>query len=192
MAANYLKGLLFHVDSYEPLQTKVDSSFISLVTDEEAIELTLNMFKLLQSAQEYSNEVEEAERRMDLWSPLGYSTAFCKGEYRRAKIDRENNQRLLDKTKDRVLKQFSKIKERQATLKEGAFDGWLVHHKYKCLNGEGSASVFGEYVFLCDKEFNEKLAYPKDYYDAFSKILIAISKSDDISEMEENLQDEIF
>ena len=142
MAANYLKGVLYHFDSYEPLQTKVDSSFVALSTDREAIELTLDMLKLFQSAQEYADKIESAESSMEIWSPSGYSSAYSKGEYRRAKEERDNNQRLLDKTKDRIQNQFSKIKSRQsyleaeALLKIGDFNGWKVYHKFKALMGQ--------------------------------------------------------
>ncbi len=198
MAADYLKGVLYHFDSYEPLQTIVDSSFVALSTDEQAIKMTLDMIKLFNSAQEYANEVERAESFMEMWSPTGYDTAFSKGEYRRAKEERDNNQELLDKTKDRIQKQFSKIKSRQsyleleAVLKIGDFDGWKVCHKFKSLNGAGTVDLFGEYVFFCDKDFNEKAVYPKEDYDAIAKIMVAISSSDDISDMIDKIQDEIY
>ena len=198
MVANYLKGVLYHFDSYEPLQTKVDSLFVSLETDEEAIKLTLNMLKLFQSAQEYADKIEMAESSMEIWSPSGYSYAFSKGEYRRAKEERDSNQELLDKTKDRINKQFSKIKSRQsyleaeATLKMGDFDGWKVYHKFKSLNGAGTVDLLGEYVFFCDEDFNEKSAYSKEDYDAIAKIMTIISSSDDVSEMIEKVQDEIY
>ena len=198
MAANYLKGVLYHFDSYEPLQTKVDSSFVALSTDREAIELTLDMLKLFQSAQEYADKIESAESSMEIWSPSGYSSAYSKREYRRAKEERDNNQRLLDKTKDRIQNQFSKIKSRQsyleaeALLKIGDFNGWKVYHKFKSLNGAGTLDLFGEYVFFCDEDFNEKSAYPKEDYEAISKVMIAISSSNDISDMIEKVQEEIY
>lgn len=198
MAANYLKGVLYHFDSYEPLQTKVDSSFVALSTDREAIELTLDMLKLFQSAQEYADKIESAESSMEIWSPSGYSSAYSNGEYRRAKEERDNNQRLLDKTKDRIQNQFSKIKSRQsyleaeALLKIGDFNGWKVYHKFKSLNGAGTLDLFGEYVFFCDEDFNEKSAYPKEDYEAISKVMIAISSSNDISDMIEKVQEEIY
>ncbi len=198
MAANYLKGVLYHFDSYEPLQTKVDSSFVALSTDREAIELTLDMLKLFQSAQEYADKIESAESSMEIWSPSGYSSAYSKGEYRRAKEERDNNQRLLDKTKYRIQNQFSKIKSRQsyleaeALLKIGDFNGWKVYHKFKSLNGAGTLDLFGEYVFFCDEDFNEKSAYPKEDYEAISKVMIAISSSNDISDMIEKVQEEIY
>lgn len=198
MAANYLKGVLYHFDSYEPLQTKVDSSFVALSTDKEAIELTLDMLKLFQSANEYVEAIEMAERSMKLWSPNGYSSEYDKGEYRKAKEERDNNQRHLDKTKDRIQNQFSKIKSRQSYLEAEAlskirdFNGWKVYHKFKSLNGAGTLDLFGEYVFFCDEDFNEGSAYPKEDYDAVVKVITAISSSDDIAEMIEAVQEEIY
>lgn len=198
MAANYLKGVLYHFDSYEPLQIKVDSSFVALSTDEEAIKLTLDMLKLFQSAQEYADKIESAESSMEIWFPSVYSSAFSKGEYCRAKEERDNNQELLDKTSDRIQKQFAKIKSRQsyleaeAILKMGDFNGWKVYHKFKSLNGAGTVDLFGEYVFFCDEDFSEKSAYSKEDYDAIAKIMTIISSSDDVSEMIEKVQDEIY
>ncbi|MEZ3590790.1 MAG: hypothetical protein K1V84_07120 [Muribaculaceae bacterium] len=198
MAANYLKGVLYHFDSYEPLQTKVDSSFVALSTDKEAIELTLDMLKLFNSAQEYADKVERAESSMDIWFPGGYSSAYSKGEYRRAKEERDNNQQLLDKTKDRIQNQFSKIKSRQsyleaeALLKIGDFNGWKVYHKFKSLNGAGTLDLFGEYVFFCDKDFNVESAYSKEDFNAINKIMVAISESAELAELGEKLQEVIF
>ena len=116
-------GILYHSDSYEPLQTKVDSSFVALSSDKEAIELTFNMLKLFNLTYEYAAKIESAEESMEIWYPDGYSSRHSKGQYRRAKEDRDNYQHLLDKTKDRIRKQFDKIKKRQSDLDEGAFDG---------------------------------------------------------------------
>lgn len=198
MAANYLKGVLYHFDSYEPLQTKIDSSFVALSTDKEAIELTLDMLKLFQSAQKYADIIESAESYMEIWSPNGYSSAYGKGEYRRAKEERDKNQQLLDKTKDRIQNQFSKIKSRQsyleaeALLKIGDFNGWKVYHKFKSLNGAGTLDLFGEYVFFCDKDFKVEFAYSKEDFDAMKKIIGAISDSTELPELGEKLQEIIF
>lgn len=198
MAANYLKGVLYHFDSYEPLQTKVDSSFVSLASDKEAIDLTLDMMKLFQSAQEYADKIERAESSMERWTPSGYSSAFINGKYRRAKEERDTNQRLLDKTAERIQNQFLKIKSRQsylegeASLRIGDFDGWKVYHKFKSLNGAGTVDLCSEYVFFCDTDFNEKSAFSKDDYEAIKKVMTAISSSNDVSDMIEKVQDEIF
>ncbi len=98
----------------------------------------------------------------------------------------------MDKTKERIQNQFSKIKSRQSYLKVGTFDGWKVYHKFKSLNEAGLAGLFGEYVFFCDENFNEKSAYPKEEYDVIVKVMAVISSDDEIAEMIEKLQDEIY
>lgn len=192
MAANYLKGVLYHFDSYEPLQTKVDSSFVSLTTDKEAIELAFDMLKLFRLAQECVNKIEMAESSMEIWTPMRFSTAFSNGEYRRAKEEKDNSERLLEKTKERIKNQFSKIKDRQASLNEGEFDGWKVYHKFKSLNGLGTMDVSGEYVFFCDADFNERLAYSKEEYDAINKMMKAIAFSDDVLDMIDAVENEMY
>ncbi|WP_288797322.1 hypothetical protein [uncultured Muribaculum sp.] len=192
MAAKYLKGTLYHFKSYEPLQTKVDSFFVSLSCDNKAIEFTLEMLKLFQSAEEYARNVEHAERSMDIWSPNRFSSTYSRGEYDRAKNERDENQRLLDNTKDRIQAQFENIKTRQSEIEEGAFNGWIVYHKFKSLNGAGTLDLFGEYIFLCDKDFNVESVYSKEDFDALSKIIGAISESEEFPELGEKLQEIIF
>ena len=195
IVAHYLKDVLYDFNNYEPLETKVDSSFVALSTDKEAIELTRGLIKLFQSAQIYADKMKQAERSMEIWFPSEHSSAHTKGEYRRAKEDRDNNQRLLDKTKDQLQKQFSKIKSRQsyleaeASLKMGDFDGWKVYHKFRILNETDSVDFFGEYIFFCDEDFNDISAYSKEEYDAIDKIITAFSSSGNITEMIENIQD---
>ena len=192
MAAEYLKGTLYHFDSYEPLQIKVDSSFISLSCDNEAIELTLDMLKLFQSAEEYARKVERAESSMEIFTPNGFSSTYRRVEYKRAKNERDENKRLFDKTKDRIQTQFEKIKARQSAINDGAFNGWKVYHKFKSLNGARTLDLFGEYIFLCDKDFNVESAYTKEDFDAISKFIEAISESADLPELGEKLEEVIF
>ena len=52
--------------------------------------------------------------------------------------------------------------------------------------------LIGEYVFFCDEDFNDESAYSKDDYDEIAKIMTIISSSDDVSEMIEKVQDEIY
>lgn len=156
MAANYLKGVLYHYDSYEPLQTKVDSSFVALSTDKEAIELTLDMLKLFQSAQGYADKVENAESSMEIWCPSGYSSAFSKGEYRRAKEERDSNQELLDKTKDRIHKQFFKIKSRQSYLEAEAPLKWGILMVGKCITNS-KASMGQEHLIYLENTYSSAI-----------------------------------
>ena len=189
MAANYLKGVLFHYGSYEPIQTVVDSAFMSLANDKEAIDLMEEMTNLVGKAIKYSEDLNQSERLMEIWAPDGYDSAFRSGQYRRAKEEKERNQRLLDNAKKQIEKQFDKIKTRQSQIKKGDFGGWKVYHKFKSLNGYATVDLFGEYVFLCDEDFNVQFAYPKESYDVNSKMMETIEVSNSISEFMDNMQD---
>lgn len=192
MIAEYLKGFMYNADSYEPLQTKVDSLFVSLSFDKEAIELTLDMLKLFQTAEEYIHKFEDAERDMDTWTFDGFSSSYTRGEYRRAKKERDENKRRFEKTKGRIKAQFDKIKARQSAINTGAFDGWKVYHRFKCLNGAGTLDLIDEYIFFCDKNFNVKFAYSKENFDSISVVMNTIAESDEVFEFMEKVQDVIF
>ncbi|MDE6490700.1 MAG: hypothetical protein K2L49_06025, partial [Muribaculaceae bacterium] len=178
--AEYMKGELYNFDSYEPIQIKVDSSFVTLSTDREIIGLTVAMIKMAEAATEYSNKVERADRSMDLFTPNGRcSSKLIQGEYDRAKDERDLNQKRLEKAREQIIYQFNEIKERQTAVNVGDFNGWQVYHKFKCLNGIGTRNMFGEMIFLCDEDFNVEMAYDKDEFEVLSKIIATISESND-------------
>lgn len=189
MAANYLKGVLYHYDSYEPITTTVDSLFVSVTTDEETITMTIEFLKIFEAANECDKKIQDAERSMEIWSPRGYSTNYGRGKYNRAKNDKEQQEQRLDKLKDKLKSQFEEIKRKQASLKTGEFSGWKVYQKFKSLNGAGNLDLFGEYIFLCDKNFENCQGYEKDEFDMLSKIMQAIGKSEKISDLQDNLMD---
>ena len=189
MAANYLKGVLYHYDSYEPITTTVDSLFVSVSTDEEIIVMTLEFLKMFEAANECAEKIQDAERSMEIWSPRGYSTDYRRGEYNRAKNNKEIQEQRLDKIKYKLKAQFEAIKKKQASLKTGEFSGWKVYQKFKSLNGTGTLDLCEEYIFLCDKNFENCQGYEKDEYDMLSKIMQAIGKSEQISDLQDNLMD---
>ena len=189
MAANYLKGVLYHFDSYEPITTTVDSLFVSVVTDEEAISATLEFLKMCIAASKCVEDIQEAERSMDIWAPSGYSSTYSKGEYNRAKSDKEQQEQMLDKLKEKIQSQFLKIKEIQSNLHTGEFSGWKVYQKFRSLNGAGTMDLFGEYIFLCYKNFGNCLGYEKEEFDMLTKIMKAIEDSKEITDLQDKLMD---
>lgn len=193
LAAEYLKGVLYHFDSYEPLETHVDSSFVSLANDKEAIEQTLDMIKFISSLEKIVREKEDAEITMDIYEPDNYSSAYSLGKYNRAKEERDRLQHRLEKAKENIQNRFEEIKARQAELKVGDFSGWRIYHKFKSLNGAKTIDLFGEYILFCDKEFNSiEFAYSKEEYDAISKMMEAIASSSNATEFAENIQGTIY
>lgn len=189
MAATYLKGVLYHFDSYEPLTTTVDSLFVSVSTDEETIGMTLEFLKMFEAANEYAEKIQDAEMEMEIWSPRGFSSDYGRGKYNQAKNDKEQQEKRLDKLTYKLKAQFEAIKKNQASLKTGEFSGWKVYQKFKSLNGPGTLVLFEEYIFLCDKNFENCQGYEKNEYEMLSKFMQAIDKSETISDLQDNLMD---
>ena len=110
MAAKYIKEILYHPESYKPIKTRVDSSYISL----DLINETKNLFKLLQIMEEYVSKSNSAERTMEIYAPAGYYNGYEKVEYRKAKQEFERYQRLLKEKTELSIRfiRFIAIKRR--------------------------------------------------------------------------------
>ena len=84
-----LKDYLYHPDSYEPLSTRVDSMFIDVTTIEPIMETSDEIKDLISKINRCEREIESAESSMDIWAPDGYSSQYSRGEYARAKKEKE-------------------------------------------------------------------------------------------------------
>lgn len=177
MAAKYIKEILYHPESYKPIKTRVDSSYISL----DLINETKNLFKLLQIMEEYVSKNNSAERTMEIYAPVGYYSGYGKVEYRKAKQEFERYQRLLKEKTEQLVNQIDKIKSLQSATRNHKFNGWLVYHKYSGSNGLGNM-LTGEFIFLCDKKFNVKEAYPIEEYNIMIKVMDIIMQSKDLQD----------
>lgn len=177
MAAKYIKEILYHPESYEPIETRVDSSFISM----DLLNETKNLFKLLQIIQEYASKSNRAERTMAIYVPSGYYSGYGTVEYRQAKQEFDRYQRLLQEKTEQLINQFDKIKSLQSATRDHNFNGWFVYHRYSGSNGLGNV-LTGEFIFLCDKNFNIKEAYPIEEYNIMIKVMDIIMQSKDLQD----------
>mgnify|MGYP001512705410 CR=1 FL=1 len=145
-----LKDYLYHPDSYEPISTKVDSMFIDVTTIEPI---------------------------MKIFAPNGYSSQYSRGEYARAKKEKEEAKSDLDKYTKKLSEQLVSLKENVAKYHKGEFTGWAVSHRFRSLNGAGSMTIPGEMIFFCDKEFRTCGGYEVDKFENFAKILKAVDEA---------------
>ena len=185
-----LQGYLYHPDSYESLSTRVDSMFIDITTIEPIMEISEEIKELLTKINRTERKIESAESSMDIWAPDGYSSQFSRGEYARAKKEKEEAKAALNKYTIKLSEQLESLKENVSKYHKGEFTGWAVTHRFKSLNGAGTMSIPGEMIFFCDKEFTTCGGYEADKFLNFTKILKAVEEatSDDdlIDYFEEN------
>ena len=141
-----LKDYLYHPDSYEPISTRIDSMFIDVTTIEPIMKISGEISDLISKIDKCNMDIESAETSMNIYAPDGYSSRFTRGEYARAKKEKEEAQSDLDKYAKKLLGEVASLKENVGKYHKGEFTGWAVSHRFRSLNGAGSMTIPGEMV----------------------------------------------
>lgn len=172
-----LKGYLYYPDSYEPISTKVDSMFVDVTTIESIMKISDDIKDLMSKINRCKRKIESAESSMDIHAPDGYSSQFSRRVYAREKKEKEEAQSEMDKYTKKLSEQLVSLKENVAKYHKGEFTGWVVSHRFRSLNGEGSKTIPGEMIFFCDKVFTTCGGYEVHKIENFAKILKAVNEA---------------
>ncbi len=187
-----LKDYLYHPDSYEPTSTRVDSMFIDVTTIEPIMNISGKISNLISKIDECEMDIESAETSMNIYAPDGYSSRFTRGEYARAKKEKEEAQSDLDKYTKKLSGEVASLKENVAKYHKGEFTGWAVSHRFRSLNGAGSMTIPGEMIFFCDKEFTNCVGYEVSKFEEFAKILKAVDEATSNEDIMDYFKDNSF
>lgn len=187
-----LKDYLYHPDSYEPTSTRVDSMFIDVTTIEPIMNISGKISNLISKIDECEMDIESAETSMNIYAPDGYSSQFTRGEYVRAKKEKEEAQSDLDKYTKKLSGEVTSLKENVAKYHKGEFTGWAVSHRFRSLNGAGSMTIPGEMIFFCDKEFTNCVGYEVSKFEEFAKILKAVDEATSDEDIMDYFKDNSF
>ena len=187
-----LKDYLYHPDSYEPTSTRVDSMFIDVTTIEPIMNISGKISNLISKIDECEMDIESAETSMNIYAPDGYSSQFTRGEYVRAKKEKEEAQSDLDKYTKKLSGEVTSLKENVAKYHKGEFTGWAVSHRFRSLNGAGSMTIPGEMIFFCDKEFTNCVGYEVSKFEEFAKILKAVDEATSNEDIMDYFKDNSF
>lgn len=172
-----LKDYLYHPDSYEPISTRVDSMFIDVTTIEPIMKISDDIKDLMSKINRCKNNIESAESSMDIWASSSYFSQFSRGEYARAKKEKEEAISDLNKYTKKLSEQLATLKENVAKYHKGEFTGWAVSHRFRSLNGAGAMTIPEEMIFFCDKDFTTCVGYKADKLEGFAKILKAVDEA---------------
>ena len=187
-----LKDYLYHPDSYEPISTRVDSMFIDVTTIEPIMKISGEISNLISKIDKCKMDIESAESSMNIYAPDGYSSRFTRGEYARAKKEKENAQSDLNKYAKKLSGKVASLKENVAKYHKGEFTGWAVSHRFRSLNGAGSLTIPGEMIFFCDKEFTNCTGYEVGKFKEFAKILEIVDEATSDEDIIDYFKDNIF
>ncbi len=187
-----LKDYLYQPDSYEPISTRVDSMFIDATTIKPIMETSNDISDLISKIDECKRDIKLAETSMNIYDPNSYSSQFTRGEYARAKKEKEEAQSALNKYSKKLSGELASLKENITKYHNGEFTGWAVSHRFKSLNAIGSITIPGEMIFFCDKEFTTCFGYEVSKIEKFAKILKTVDEATSDEDIIDYFKDNSF
>lgn len=150
-----LRKTLYNFDSYEALETLVDSAYNTIEYSPRTLELYRRYKAHIEQEQEATEALTEAERSLATWEDLAqYGSSISRYEYKRAqqalKEARENLERSKQTGRELELEWQNLL---EAYPQNAEFVGWRVEHSYRDKNPDGFSRVTSAiYVFSPDYE----------------------------------------
>ena len=151
-----LNKVLYHAETYDPVETVLDSAFYPLDSPElfEQIEV---ITKLSLDLEEQQNEAKSAKSSMAIWDHP-YQSAFARNQY-------NENKEKYEKASEKVEKLMGEIAPKMLQLsamldEKPRFIGYKALHSYRAQNNGGNVN-FGHSFFLFDPKL-EKVIYSCD------------------------------
>ena len=159
LIAEEVKKTLISPDSYDPIETKIDSAF-SPIDDPHLIAYCMEVGELAKKLLPYIKQQEIAKTTMSIWSD-SYST-YARNEYNKAKKEYEEATEILKNDSIKNIKKFEEVAKK--IDKEKHFVGYKAIHSYRFKNNSQEIRIDEAIVFL-DKDMQKiRAMMPKESY----------------------------
>lgn len=146
---DYMFKNLFDYESYEPIETSIDSAYNQPMMNSQILALAFDSVEKEKEAEEHHEEYEDASRTMDIWSG-GWSSSSTR-EYNKARKKAIEELIASVECTRASVRNLKQIKSMADTLSTG-FIGWSAIHSFRC-NTRGGSKTIGNYLFIFDKSF---------------------------------------
>lgn len=144
-----IQKVLVKPDTYEPIETKLDSAFAPYETP-EFMENTLKCVQLFMEIKEYKEKIKVAKSMMTIYEDnLGFP--YFKNEYNEYKAEYKEATNKRNEIEKRLKRSGRKLKELVNAKRE--FIGYKTMHHYRADNNAGN-TVLGTGFYLFDKDIN--------------------------------------
>lgn len=155
---------LYDFESYEPIETKIDSAFTSIYTDSVIKSYAYIARSFLDDAQESLDKVKDAQKTVEIWRD-SYSS------YGRSKFEdayNEMKKHLAEvNSKMYIVNCYAdSIRSASANFKP-EFCGWRVEHRFRCKTKGGNFDL-GNYLYIFDEKVTT-IIYQEDPDDEYTK-----------------------
>ena len=144
---------LIIADSYEPVETKIDSAFTPFDAPEFYTQ-TWDLLNLSAELQEYEEKAKQAKSSMTLWGDP-YIDAYGKNQYQEHKAEYEEYTEKGNAVKERIEEVAGNIKEMMQ--KKPEFIGFKAMHRYRASNNAGQ-TLLGDKLYILSKDLTEIIA----------------------------------
>lgn len=153
-----VKSILIRPESYDPVETVLDSAFTPL-DDPAFYEKVLEFCNRAKEKAQYEEDAKEAQTTMSLWDEP-YQTSYGRTRYNEAKEKYDDATSKLEKTATKLVELVLAINTERE--KEKRFIGFKAKHRYRASSNTDFVS-FGEAEFLFDKDVTKiVMAYDMD------------------------------
>ncbi len=160
MAAELVKVNLAYPDSYEAIETTIDSTQVTFNDVKTMVDMVAELGKLIKEFQLCESNESSKKLSMDIDRPVWYDPSPYKYEdYNKSKAEWEA---AVERLKNARLKLFSKIgdmKEWSAGEYKNEFLGWIIVHRYWAAYTEGGELKVDDIVLFSDPEFTSCNGY---------------------------------
>ena len=144
-----IQKVLVKPDTYEPIETKLDSAFAPYETP-EFMENTLKCVQLFMKIKEYKEKIKVAKSMMTIYEDnLGFP--YFKNEYNEYKAEYKEATNKRNEIEKRLKRSGRKLKELVNAKRE--FIGYKTMHHYRADNNAGN-TVLGTGFYLFNKDIN--------------------------------------
>lgn len=174
MAADYLKSEIIHYDTYESVKISIDSLYYP---SRDYQEMTKRYF-------DTNQRINKLKKELLAYTIMSPALNSLSEKYDRATSKNNNENHISQVTNE--IKQitanfFDYITENAPKFEEKHFSGWIVTHKFKCVDENTSELAFKEkeYVFICDKNFNNCYGLDKTQYEEIAQIITTLKHISD-------------
>ena len=147
MAKKLVCENLYYPESYDPVNTTVDSVFYNYLTDADCLNAAIKLIDLRDEYESAKSSYESNDWTIRFHGNPG--GAFLEHE-RNARAEASAKMKELQ---PKIGKQQEIIRNR-STAKDGEFIGWQVIHRYRASNSAGVVS-FGNVLFVLDPTMSQ-------------------------------------
>lgn len=148
---------LYDFESYEPIETKIDSAFTSIYSDTLALLYATQVKEMFDELDDAKTDYEIAKSSMEIWADSYSSLGRYKFNEAKEKVNDYINK--INNTLEVTNSIYEKIKKRNIEIGHD-FIGWKAQHKFRCKTKGGNFDL-GDYVYVFDKDM-KSIIYKED------------------------------